>query len=196
MFSNTKWKSSAWKQFTNLPLTSSRSLAMLRKELYWFSSRILFKNNHNNNTQNTIPYLHPILAKQLLFNHGTIYPRQASPLVCCMGFWPAYLYMSTVCESGVRSFGRLAEWRERKCFEWWSKVLPINKHHDGWLIYLQHSPLMPPPSDFKSYPLHMIMGALHNYRLSFVSLFIFISVNLTLFSIICINIIGSPYQDR
>ena len=89
--SNTK--SSAWKQFTNLPLTSSRSLAMLRKELYWFSSRILFNNNHNNNTQNTIPYLHPILAKQLLFNHGTIYPRQASPLVCCMGFWPAYLYV-------------------------------------------------------------------------------------------------------
>ena len=123
--SNTK--SSAWKQFTNLPLTSSRSLAMLRKELYWFSSRILFKNNHNNNTQNTIPYLHPILAKQLLFNHGTIYPRQASPLVCCMGFWPAYLYMSTVCESGVRSFGRLAEWRERECFRWrWSKVLPLS----------------------------------------------------------------------
>ena len=113
-----------------LPLTSSRSLAMLRKELIMIQQYNKQPHNNNNTQQqrNHHSASHPsILAKHNYYSTMVRFIRARLHLLCVAWDSDLHIYMSTVCESGVRSFGRLAEWRERECFRWrWSKVLPLS----------------------------------------------------------------------
>ena len=107
--SNTK--SSAWKQFTNLPLTSSRSLAMLRKELIMIQQYNKQPHNNNNTQQqrNHHSASHPsILAKHNYYSTMVRFIRARLHLLCVA--WDSDLHIY-ICRRSVKAVSdRLGGW--------------------------------------------------------------------------------------